>query len=148
MHLFIPAFEGTWSYQSYLLLPSPADLAAGPGSPVTAKKWAMGRLLLADGPDMGAAGTLTFAPGVELVVRVTFVPDADGGPAQFKATGTGEAGPTQGTIYDLVGWAFPSPTGQLAEVRGSIRAVRGPDATPGTAGGMPVGTVGAFVMSK
>lgn len=149
MSAFIPAFEGRWTYQSYLILPTAAELAAPPGSPVTAKKWAQGKVLLADGVEMEAAGTLTFLPGVELRVHVKFVSGEGGRPAEFEATGTGESGPTTGAVYELVGWAIPDAAGRLAEVRGSVRAVRGPDSNPGfDLGGMPVGTVGTFIITK
>ena len=150
MALFIPSFEGNWTYQSFLVLPTPAELAATPGSPVTSKKWAMGKLLLAKaGDNMEATGQLTFLPGVELKIHVTFVPGKDGSPAKFEATGRGESGPTAGAVYELVGWAIPDAAGQLLEVRGSVRAVRGPDSNPAVElGRMPVNTVGAFVISK
>jgi hypothetical protein len=142
---FIPEFEGNWAYQSFAVLPTAPELAAAPGSPVTAKKWAMGKLRLADSVEMAAAGMLTFLPGVELRVQVRFVPGPDGAPARFEATGKGESGPMVGVEYELVGWALPSPAGRLQEVRGSVRAVKGAGAG---LGGLPVGTVGSFVISK
>lgn len=150
MSLFIPSFEGNWMYQSFLVLPTPSELSASPGSPITAKKWAMGRLLLAEaGDNMEAAGELTFQPGVELKVYVTFVPGKDGAPAKFEATGRGESGPTAGAVYELTGWAIPDAAGQLLKVCGSIRAVRGPDSNPAVElGRMPVNTVGAFEITK
>lgn len=150
MALFIPSFDGNWTYQSFLVLPTPPELAAPPGTPVTAKKWAMGKLLLAEaGDNMEAAGHLTFRPGVELKIRVTFVPGEDGGPAKFEATGKGESVPTAGAVYELTGWAIPDAAGKLSEVRGSVRAVRGPDSNPAVElGGMPIGTVGAFLITS
>src|SRR6185295_8015199 len=120
-----------------------------PGSAVAAKKWAMGKLLLAEaGDDMEAAGQLTFLPGVELQVHLTFVPGEDRGPAKIEAVGRGVSGSTAGSLYELTGWAIPDASGELAEVRGSVRAVRGPDANPTVdLGGMPVNTVGAFVIT-
>jgi len=146
---FIPAFEGTWQYQSFLLLPSDEQLAAAPGTNVNAKKWAMGKLLLADGAEMEAAGQLTFAPGIELKVHLRFTPGEAGKPAEFKGTGTGEKVPTKGAVYELNGWAIPDAAGKLAGVRGSVRAARGSDADPYTElGGMPTGTIGAFFITK
>ncbi len=146
---FIPAFEGSWNYQSFLLLPTDEQLAAAPGTEVSAKKWAKGELLLADGVEMEAAGQLTFAPGVELNVNLTFTPGEGGKPAEFKGTGTGVEGPTKGAVYQLNGWALPDATGKLACVRGSVRAARGLDATPDAEpGGMPVGTIGTFTITK
>ena len=49
---FIPAFEfQDWVYQSFLVTPVAAEWSAAPGTEVTAKKWAMGKLLLSDSPD-------------------------------------------------------------------------------------------------
>lgn len=141
MEDFIPAFEGTWSHQSFVVTPSPAELAAPPTSPVTAKKWAMGNLKLEDCKGMTATGTLTFATGAELHVDVRFTPGAGGAPAAFTGTGVG-SGPLAGIEYELSGWAFPPAAGQPPEARGAIRSVRG--AGPGL-GGMPLGTVGTFV---
>ena len=146
---FIPAFEGNWQYQSFLLLPSDEQLAAAPGTNVIAKKWAMGKLLLADGTEMEAAGQLKFAPGIELKVHLRFTPGEAGKPAEFKGTGTGETGPTKGAVYELSGWAFPDATGKLAGCCGSVRAARGSDAYPDTdLGGMPTGTIGSFSITK
>lgn len=146
---FIPAFEGNWQYQSFLLLPSDEQLAAAPGTNVTAKKWAMGKLLLADGTEMEAAGQLIFAPGIELRVHLRFTPGEAGKPAEFKGTGTGETGPTKGAVYELNGWAYPDATGKLAGCRGSVRAARGSGANPGAElGGMPTGTIGLFSITK
>ena len=146
---FIPAFEGNWKYQSFLVLPTPDELLAKPGAEVSAKKWAMGELLLADGVEFEAAGKLSFAPGVELTIQLTFTPGQEGQPAEFKGIGTGEAGPTKGAVYQLSGWALPDEAGNLTGVRGSVMAARGLDAKPDTEpGGMPVGTVGAFIIMK
>jgi hypothetical protein len=75
-------------------------------------------------------------------------------PATFEATGTGTQGITKGTIYKLVGWVFPEEpvvqgAGRVLSVRGSVRAVRGPDTNSEIElGKMPVGTVGAFVIAR
>ena len=147
---FIPAFEfQDWVYQSFLVLPTPEQAKAAPGTEVAAKKWAMGKLLLSDGVDGGAAGFLTFAPGVQLKVTVKNTPGKGSVPATFEATGVGAEGVTKGAEYQLTGWAFRGADGKVESVRGSVRAVRGPDTKPDVElGKMPVGTVGAFVISK
>lgn len=75
-------------------------------------------------------------------------------PATFEATGTGIDGKTKGAIYHLVGWVFPelpivNQAGRILGVRGSIRAVRGPDSNPELdLGKMPLDTVGTFVIAR
>jgi hypothetical protein len=148
---FMPSFEfQNWTYQSFLILPTPKQLAEPPGIAVDCKKWAIGKLLLSDSPDgYIAAGFLTFAPGVELSVQVKGQVGKDGAPATFEAIGIGEKGVTKGAIYELNGWVFPGQDGKTESVRGSVRAVRGPDTSPQVElGKMPVGTVGAFMITK
>lgn len=149
--VFIPAFEfQDWDYQSFLVLPTDDESGANPGAPVTCKKWAMGKLLLSDSPDgLGGAGFLTFPNGAKLNVQVTGTPGTDDTPATFEATGRGMEGVTKGAEYQLTGWAFRGADGKVESVRGSVRAVRGPDASPTVElGRMSVGTVGAFVIAK
>lgn len=149
--LFVPAFEfQDWLYQSFLILPTPAEVSAKPGSSVTSKKWAMGKLVLADSPDgYAAAGVLDFAPGVQLKVKLKFQPGTDDAPATFEALGIGEEGVTNGAEYQLWGWIFRGQDGKVESVRGSVRAVRGPNSSPEVElGKMPVGTVGAFTITK
>ncbi|MDF0677417.1 MAG: hypothetical protein P0120_24230 [Nitrospira sp.] len=154
---WFPLFEfQDWFYQSFLVLPTPEENDALPGTVVTAKKWAKGDFLCgqafktADGYILD--GTLSFRPGIELAVSAKGAVGIGSNPAPFEATGTGTEGPTKGAIYQLVGWVFPGQPiqhggGRVLSVRGSVRAVRGPDAKPETElGGMPVGTVGAFVI--
>jgi hypothetical protein len=75
-------------------------------------------------------------------------------PATFEATGTGTEGITKGAIYRLFGWVFPEEpvvqgAARVLSIRGSVWAVRGPDAQPEIElGRMPVGTVGAFVIER
>ncbi|MDQ3329393.1 MAG: hypothetical protein M3552_01860 [Planctomycetota bacterium] len=147
---FIPAFEfQDWQYQSYLLLPTNEGLSANPGNDVTAKKWASGKLTLSDSPAGGASGYLEFPGGIKLRINVTGEPGKDGAPATFEATGIGTEGVVKGAEYHLTGWAIPGKDGKVQEVRGAVRAARGPDAAPNTElGRMPVGTVGAFVIAK
>jgi|GEM_PF-2937360 len=148
---FIPAFEfQDWTYQSFLLLPTAQEAAAAPGTNITAKKWAIGKLKLSDSPaGYEANGFLDFSPGVRLRVWVKGVPGNENAPATFEASGIGEEGVTKGSEYRLTGWAFAGTDGKVESVRGSVCAVRGPDSNPGTElGQMPIGTVGAFVITK
>jgi hypothetical protein len=157
---WFPLFEfQDWFYQSFLVLPTDEEINALPGSPVTAKKWARGDFLC--GQAFGSAsspgpytlnGILRFAPGVELNVSAKGVNGVGNEPAPFEATGTGTGGPTKGAIYQLAGWVFPelpiaNAAGRILSIRGSVRVVRGSDTKPETElGGMPVGTVGTFVI--
>lgn len=154
---WFPLFEfQDWFYQSFLVLPTDEENDALPGTTVTAKKWAKGEFLCgqafktADGYTLG--GTLSFRPGVELAVSAKGAFGIGNNPAPFEATGTGTEGPTKGAIYQLVGWVFPEQpiqnnAARVLSVRGSVRAVRGPDTKPeNDLGGMPVGTVGTFLI--
>jgi hypothetical protein len=126
---------------------------------MTAKKWARGTLALGQAftaPDGGytVSGLLTFAPGIALAVSGHGVRRSGNAPASFAATGVGTEGVTLGAIYDLVGWVFPeepivNDAGRVLTIRGSVRAVRGPDSNPGIdLGKMPLGTVGAFSIER
>jgi hypothetical protein len=155
---WFPLFEfQEWIYQSFLVLPTPEEDDALPGTEVTAKKWAKGTFLCgqafraAESYTLG--GALAFRPGVELSVSAKGALGTGSNPAPFEATGTGTEGPTKGAIYRLVGWAFPQEpiengAARVLSIRGSVWAVRGPDAKPEIElGGMPARTtVGAFVI--
>ncbi len=145
-----PIFIGMWKYQSYLL-PTAIQDDSKPGSDITGKKWASGVLDIGDIVGLEIADRrLVFAPGVELIVTIKLVPQEMGEPYEFKAIGVGKSGPTAGAVYDLVGWAQVSGDNdrRVVSAKGAIRAVRGPDAKPGTElGGMPVETVGSFVLA-
>lgn len=157
---WFPLFEfQDWFYQSFLVLPTDEETDAPPGATVTAKKWAKGDFLC--GQAFGSVGNpgaytlngvLRFAPGVELNVSAKGVNGLGNDPAPFEATGTGTGGPTKGAIYQLVGWVFPElqnakASGRVRSIRGSVWAARGADTKPETElGGMPVGTVGTFVI--
>jgi hypothetical protein len=156
---WFPLFEfQEWNYESTLVIPTPAEIDGKAGSPVTARKWARGALALgqafttAEGYTVG--GDLSFAPGFGLVVSARGALGSGSAPASFNATGTGMEGATKGAIYELVGWVFPeepivNQAARVLSIRGSVRAVRGPDPSPGTdLGKMPVGTVGAFVITR
>jgi hypothetical protein len=156
---WFPLFEfQDYSYQSFLLLPTAEQDQAAPGAAIDGKKWAKGTLLCGQAFDTGGGyrldGTLSFRPGIELAVSAKGALGKGDAPATFEATGTGIDGPLKGAIYELVGWVFPelpiaNAAGRVLSVRGSVRAVRGPDAKPeAEAGGMPLGTVGAFVITR
>jgi hypothetical protein len=156
---WFPLFEfQEWTYQAFLLLPTPAEEAAPPGSPVTAKKWSHGTLTCGQAFNAGGGynltGTLVFQDHgkLEVVARGTLGPG--NAPATFEATGTGVDGDVKGMVSQLTGWVIPElPIANAAArvlcVRGSIRAVRGTDAKPGVdPSGMPLNTVGAFVIAR
>jgi hypothetical protein len=154
---WFPLFEfQDWSYESFLTLPTESEQTALPGAPVTGRKWAKGEFACgqafktADGYRLD--GTLTFRPGVALAVAAHGTNGSEGEPATFEAIGTGVEGPTKGAEYKLVGWVFPGEilngAARAVSIRGSVRAVRGPDARPEPElGGMPLGTVGGFVIT-
>jgi hypothetical protein len=154
---WFPLFEfQDWMYQSFLVLPTEEENDAQSGTAVTARKWAKGdfrcgqAFRTADGYTLD--GTLSFRPGVELTVSAKGTLGTGNNPAPFEATGTGTEGPIKGAIYQLVGWVFPqkpihSGAARPLSIKGSVWAVRGPDTKPGfEPGGMPVGTVGAFII--
>jgi len=70
--------------------------------------------------------------------------------AKFEAIGEVKDNvPVKGAVYKLLGWAVRGEDDEVESIRGSVVAVRGPDARPDVElGGMPIGTVGAFVISK
>ncbi len=144
-----------WTYQSFLVLPTPTEEMVPPGSAITAKKWAKGNLYLETSIDTGnpdAVGLLIFPTkdgDVKLRVKASVEKGID--PVKFEATGeVQDAVPAKGAVYKLLGWAFRGKDDDVATVRGCVMAVRGSDARPDVdLGGMPIGTVGAFViMSK
>jgi hypothetical protein len=160
---WFPLFEfQDWTYQSFLVLPTPEEDAALAGTAVTAKKWAKGELLcgqafrdsVAGSEGYKLDGTLSFRPGVELNVSAKGALGDATMPGTFEATGIGTQGPAKGAIYHLVGVLFPEPpiqktAARVLSIRGFVRAVRGPDTKPDLdLGGMPLGTVGTFVIGK
>ena len=151
----IPDLAGTWNYQSFLVLPTEAELAGPPGTAVTARTWAKGRLVV---PEAAGEfrGELTFAPGVTLSLHGHIAAATDLVPATLEATGEGLEGVTRGAIYTLRGWIVASSSNGQQQVRGGVLAVRGP-AIPGTdpvqfadreLAGQPIGTAGAFVLTR
>jgi hypothetical protein len=161
---WFPLFEfQDWIYQSFLILPTPEESSALPGTAITSNKWAKGMFVCgqafkaADGYTL--SGTLSFdsppaPPGTELQVSVKGALGPGNAPATFEATGAGTEGVTKGAIYRLFGWVFPEEpvvqgAGRVLSIRGSVWAVRGPDTKPDIElGRMPIGTVGAFVIER
>lgn len=157
---WFPLFEfQDWIYQSYLVLPTVQELDAVPGTAVTATKWAKGVYACGQAFVDPAAegryildGVLSFAPGVTLNVSANGMYGRGATPATFEATDEGVEGPTKGAIYNLFGWIFseqPITSGAARPnvIRGSVRAVRGPDSKPDfDLGGLPIGTTGSFVI--
>ena len=155
---WFPLFEfQDWTYQAYLLLPTPAEDAAAAGGAVSARKWSRGQLSCGQAftaPDgYTLTGTLSF-PGAQLAVAVKGALGRGDSPATFIATGTGIGEPLKGMVSELTGWVFPelpvaNGAARVLRIQGSIRAVRGTDANPTIdPSGMPLGTVGAFVISR
>jgi hypothetical protein len=157
---WFPLFEfQEWLYQSYLVLPQAADADAAAGAPVGAEKWSMGKLLCgqaftADAGRYTLSGTLRFASGAELAINAQGRLGSAHAPAGFEATATGMQGALKGMVSELVGWVIPdlpiaNGAARVLCMRGAIRAVRGTDAKPGLdPSGMPLGTVGTFVIAR
>lgn len=139
--------EGSWRYQSFLILPTPSEQEAQPGSPVTASKWAMGTLTVPTDTSPEVSGELAFAPGVTLAVKGHLLPASDLSPAIFVATGEALTGPLKGSIYRITGAVIGDANSQQS-IYGSVQGVRGPDTDPEVAGGVPIYTVGTFVLSR
>ena len=146
-------------YQSFLVLPTPAEIAVSPGAVVTAKKWAKGDFLQGqafqgDKDTYTLSATLQFDSGPRLDISVKGDQGIGHSSGTFEAIGTGIEGPLKGAIYSLYGWVFPEEpiinnAARVLKVSGTVRAVRGTDAKPEIEpGGMPLGTVGYFIISR
>ena len=160
----LPWFPGyefqEFIYQSFLVLPTSVEIAASPGAAVTAKKWAKGDFLQGQAFNLGGEGkytlgaTLQFDSGPRLDISVKGDKGIGHSPGTFEAIGTGIEGPLKGAIYALYGWVFPEEpitnnAARVLRVSGTVRAVRGTDAKPEIEpGGMPLGTVGYFTISR
>jgi hypothetical protein len=141
--------KGTWSYQSFLLLPTDTELAAKPGTSVASRMWASGQLVVLSEIEGELLGELVFAPSVKLNVKGRILLSTDSVPTVFEAIGEGFDGPTKGALYKIIGWIVPTSPDEAEplNVCGSVLAVRGSDSSPDLElGGMPVGTVGTFVL--
>ncbi len=140
-------FEGTWYYRSFLILPTSSEEEAPPGSAITARKWARGTLTVPTETNSEVSGELAFAAGATLSVKGQILPASDLSPAILVATGEGLTGPIKGSMYQIAGAFFNDANGQQF-VYGSTLGVRGPDTQPDVAGGMPINTVGTFILSR
>lgn len=156
---WFPLFEfQDLTYQSFLLFPTVEQDAAEPGALVTAKKWARGEFMcgqaFTSSEGYTLTGTLIFSKGIELAVAASGKLGIGNAAGTFEAMGTGVTGPLKGMVSRLVGWVFPEGPvlnggGKVLSVRGSTWAVRGTDDKPDVdPSGMPLGTVGAFVISR
>ena len=156
---WFPLFEfAEWSYQSFLLLPTEDEKSAAPGTTITAKKWANGIVGL--GQAFKTGDHRYEVTGVVSNDKLKLTLSAKGGfgvgdtPGMFEATVTGNEGPAKGAVSQLIGWVFadePVVQGarRVRSIRGSVRAVRGPDTKPELdLSGMPLGTVGSFVILR
>lgn len=141
------ALEGTWHYQSFLILPTPSEEQAPPGSAVTVRKWAMGTLTVPTDTYPEVSGELAFAPGITLTVKGHVLPPSDVSSEILAATGEGLTGPTKGSISRIIGTVISDVNGQQS-IYGSVLGVRGPDTDPDVNGGMPINTVGTFALSR
>jgi hypothetical protein len=139
--------DGTWRYQSFLILPTPSGGEAPSGSAVTARKWAMGTLTVPTDTYPEVSGELAFAPGVTLTVKGHVLPPSDVSSEILVAMGEGLTGPTKGSISRIIGTVISDANGRQS-IYGSVLGVRGPDTDPKLNGGMPVNTVGTFVLSR
>jgi len=133
---------GNWDYQSFLVKPTSDEWEALPPKPVTANKWAKGKLTIAESESSRVLGELVFAPDITLSVHGRILPATETLPAVLEATGEGSSEATEGAVYQITGWIIFDPIKEIARptIRGSILAV-----TPDL-GGEPIGTVGAFVL--
>jgi hypothetical protein len=149
---WFPLFEfQKYLYRSYLLEPLEAD----PGGPVSLREWAKGELACGQAMNRGdgfsVSGTLSLAPGVTLAVELEGKKAATGTPARVTGKGTGLEGPTAGALYELSGLVHPAPSrdpgaAQVASIRGSVTAAKGPGGAPFDLARQPLGTVGSFVI--
>jgi len=140
--------EGSWDYQSFLILSASPREDTSPGSPPAPRKWATGTLTVPLGTSPDVRGELTFAPAITLTVQGRITPASDVSPSVFVATGEGSIGPTKGALYQIAGTAI-TDANKRQSIHGWVLAVRGPDTHPETElGGMPIGTVGTFVLSE
>jgi hypothetical protein len=156
---WFPLFEfQDWTYQSTVVLPSPANDHALPGTSLPARKWAKGALILgqAHKHDHGyeVGGCLSFGPGYELEITARGALGASGIPATFEGTGTALHGKPRGVVYDLIGRVFPEEpiqhgAARVLRIQGAVWAIRGPDVQPEIElGGLPVGTIGVFRIER
>lgn len=130
---WFPLYEfQEYIYQSFLVLPTPAESAAAVGTAVTAKKWAKGDFICGQALSAGGRkdqyilnGTLQLDSGPKLDISVKGNQGIGHSPGTFEATGTGIEGPLKGVIYSLFGWVFPEEpitnnAARVLPVRGTV----------------------------
>lgn len=139
--------EGTWHYQSFLILPTQSEEEAPSGSAVTARKWASGTLTVPTDAYPEVSGELVFSPGITLAVRGHVLPPSGLSSEILVATGEGLEGQTKGSISRIIGTVISNGNGRQL-IYGSVLGVRGPDTQPDVNGGMPINTVGTFTLSR
>ena len=148
--------SGPLNHNSYLVQPTSAQCDAAmippPTSPISidAVKWAKGTLRI--DPGSTTTGKLIFAVGPALAdgpeLAVDFSFETSDEQTVFKGRGVGKAGPLQGVVYLMLGWATVAADGSVTEISGGILAVKGADSNPAIGlGGQPPGTVGYFKLS-
>lgn len=113
----LPWFPGyefqEFIYQSFLVLPTPAEITADPGATVPPRNglrviFYKARLLNSGGEGKYTFGaTLQFDSGPRLDISVKGDKGIGHSPGTFEAIGTGIEGPLKGAIYALYGWVFP-----------------------------------------
>lgn len=158
---WFPLFEfQDWAYQSFLILPQPDEGPASTEATVTAKDWATGEFFCGqafkatDGYSLD--GRVVFRPGVELPVSARGSARKGDSLLTFEATACSSEGATKGVVYELVGWVFPelpisAGAARVLCVKGTVRAVRGPDAKPDfDLAGVPIRSdpVGFFLIKR
>jgi hypothetical protein len=145
-----------WTYQSFLILPTDSEIQSPPGSTITTKKWAKGNLYLETGidpsPAPDAVGFLVFpTPQGSIKLNVKAFVEKGISPVKFEATGEVQNALSElnGAMYKLLGWAFRGKGNKVIKIEGCVVAIRGSDANSDVElGGMPIGTVGAFVIAE
>src|SRR5262245_47593022 len=87
-----PNLKGTWEWQSFLVLPKETE-GPNPPAPVTARRWARGKLTIPNDTDELFSGELALGPGITLSVTGRVSPATDTRPALLEATGEALGGP-------------------------------------------------------
>lgn len=137
---WFPLFEfQDWHYQSYLVLPQPADDDALAGAAVNARKWSTGALscgqAFRSNEAYSLAGTLVFRPHFELSISARGALGTAESPARFEAIARGIQGELKGMVSELVGWVVPDlpiahGAARVLRIQGAIRAMRSRTSTP------------------
>lgn len=145
-----------WVYQSFLILPTDSEKQSPAGSSITARNWTRGKLHLEDAIDLppspNVIGSLVFPnPKGDIRLNVKAFVEKGISPVKFEATGEVQHAPPEinGAMYKLLGWTFRGEADKVEKIEGCVIAVRGSDTRPNVElGGMPIGTVGAFVITR